>query len=129
MSRASWSPIAICGAIALICTAESASACSYTPWNEPHEQYMRRISDAVVWGSYVPSDLRGQGEIVVSRRMKGPRLNTIRVRWDIDWTDDGVSCDPWQPDGGYLRGRFFLTENEDGTFSVIRQYPQRKSKD
>lgn len=85
-------------------------------------------SDAVVWGAYVPGDARGLGKIEVSRREKGRREREMTIRWDADWVDDGVDCSPWRPMDGYPRGRFFLKDNGDGTFSVYGQDPVKKAK-
>lgn len=103
---------------------QPASACTII-WIAEHA---REYSEAVVWGTYVPDEARGQGKIEVSRHEKGPLQPEIAIRWDADWADDGVDCPPWQPVAGYPRGRFFLKDNRDGTFSVQGQDPVKKAK-
>jgi hypothetical protein len=102
----------------------TANACTLV-WNE---QFAFRSSEAVVVGTFVPGARRGEGMVRVSRRLKGPKLRFIPIRWDADWVSDGASCDPWQFQPTSPRGRFFLDARSDGTFSVTAQTPMKKAK-
>jgi len=115
-------PIAILATVAM--SATEASACTII-WNEADA---KRSSDAVVWGTYFPSEVEGIGDIKVDRRVKGPKVPLLTVTWDTKWVDDGANCPVWIPDADMPRGRFFLMSNDDGTFSVRAQTPRKKAK-
>ena len=114
----------LCAACAGLLFSQPAAACMIL-WDASRA---RASSDAIVWGTYVPSETRGQGKIEVSRREKGPKAHEVAIRWDADWANDGSQCDPWLPAPEYPRGRFFLKDNGDGTFSVHGQDPVKKAK-
>lgn len=114
----------LCGAIASLLLAQPASACMII-WDAQRAQ---EYSDAIIWGTYAPGDARGQGRIEVSRREKGPKVPEVVIRWNADWVSDGANCPPWQPIVEYPRGRFFLKDNRDGTYSVHGQDPYKKAK-
>jgi hypothetical protein len=104
--------------------ADKAAACSII-WDE---SYAIRVSDALVWGTYVPGDRRGEGKIRVTRRIKGPKSSEIPVRWNPDYVSDGADCGQWAPDMNLSHGRFFLRENGDGTYIVDTQTPRQRAK-
>jgi hypothetical protein len=110
--------------LALLGTADKAAACSII-WDE---SYAIRVSDAVVWGTYIPGDRRGEGTIKVSRRIKGPNSSEISVRWNPDYVSDGADCGQWEPVMELSRGRFFLRAKGDGTYIVDTQAPRQKAK-
>jgi hypothetical protein len=103
---------------------DQAAACSRI-WDEA---YFKRISDAVVWGTYVPGERRGEGTIKVTWRIKGPKVSQIPVRWNPDYVSDGADCDQWEPNLGLAHGRFFLRKKGDGTYIVDTQTPMQKAK-
>ena len=112
------------GVLALLSmSATDASACTLI-WDEAAAM---RMSDAVVWGTYLPRAAEGAGDIKVDRRLKGPKAARLAVTWDTKWVDEGANCPVWQPDLDFPRGRFFLSSNGDGTFSVSAQIPRMKA--
>jgi hypothetical protein len=100
----------------------NARACSKV-WNA---HYAKRYSDAVVWGTFLPSASRGEGTIQVTRRIKGPKISEIVVRWNPDYISDGADCGQWEPNLGMTHGRFFLLDRHDGTYVVDDQVPMQK---
>jgi hypothetical protein len=83
------------------------------------ERATRRVSDVVVWGTFVGSETHGQGTITVKRREKGPRLRELQIRWNPASEPHETACPEWRPLQTRERGRFFLRRNADGTYAII----------
>ena len=99
-----------------------ALACSPLSSGPMHER-----SDAVVWGVYIESDQSGNGTLIVRRREKGKYPKNLQVRWNPEFEDDGVNCPEWRPTWKRQKGRFFLIDSGDGTFSVLGQGKLKKA--
>jgi len=80
---------------------------------------MENGADAIVVGLYTDSERPGEGSLVVRRRTKGRLPRVVQIRWNQDLEDDGVNCPEWRPTWKKAKGRFYLSQNSDGTFSVI----------
>ncbi|MDX2210251.1 MAG: hypothetical protein SFV20_07810 [Sphingopyxis sp.] len=87
----------------------------------------RKLSDAIVWGVYTESEQSGFGTLIATRRDKGRYIKKVQVRWNPMFEDDAVNCPEWRPLWKRQKGRFFLIDNGDGTFSVLRQDKLKKA--
>ena len=124
MTKVFQAVLALALAASLSVFPQGASACSIV-WDEA---YAEETSDVVVWGTFVADAAEGRGHIAPSRRIKGPKASAYPIIWDVQWADDGASCPVWQPVADHPSGRFFLTANTDGTYSVRAQTPMKKAK-
>jgi hypothetical protein len=88
---------------------------------------MQQRSDAVVWGVYTESEQPGNGTLIVRSREKGRYPKKLEIRWNPKFEDDGVNCPEWRPTWKRQKGRFFLIDNGDGTFSVLGQDKLKKA--
>lgn len=95
----------------------------------PSEAQLSDASSAVVEGTYVEASERGTGSVEVSSVKKGTTTGSYNIRWNPEAVDDGASCPDWRPTWRRQSGKFYLSENGDGTFTVLAQANLRRVRD
>jgi hypothetical protein len=80
---------------------------------------LRDKADAIVQAVYTDGEKPGEGVLVVKRHIKGKVTKSIDIRWNVNFEDDGVNCPEWRPTWKKQKGKFYLSRNPDGTFSVL----------
>jgi hypothetical protein len=80
---------------------------------------LRNSADVIVQAVYTEGEKSGEGVLFVRRLIKGKTGKLVQIRWNTKFEDDGINCPEWRPTWKKQKGKFYLSQNTDGTFSVL----------